>query len=323
MNKWIRCAVAALVMALLFSHAGLLAPVRAEGDSQETQEEHTEETQAECTEETTEPTVPVARDENGLTCRQAVVYDTVCGQTLFSKEVASGKVYPASITKLFSAFVALQYLSPEETVTAGKELELVAADSSRAFILEGQTLTVSMLVEGLLLPSGNDAAYVLATAAGRQIAEDPDLECHQAVQVFVDEMNAVARDLGLKDSHFMNPDGYHMGGHYSSLSDLVRIARLVLENPVICGYVGKVKDDVVYVSGETNSWKNTNEILNPESEFYREDACGLKTGFTDPAGSCLMSAFRTEEGYVIIGVFGCPGHELRFEDTVHLAEQYI
>ena len=128
--------------------------------------------------------------------------------------------------------------------------------------------------------------------------------------------------MGLTHTHFMNPDGYHMGSHYSSVEDLVKIAQAALENPVIARYAGTLRDDVTYVSGETNTWKNTNALLDPESPYYREDACGLKTGSTDEGGNCLLSAFRKEDGYLIVGVFGCPYTENRFEDTLLLADRY-
>ena len=264
----------------------------------------------------------IAGDEIDLAAIQAVVYDTAAGEYLFEKSNSSGKVYPASITKLFSAFVALQYMDAETLITAGSELDFVAADASVAVISRGQTLSVSMLVEGMLLPSGNDASYILATAAGRKIAGDPELSPPEAVQVFVDEMNTVAKSLGLRDSHFMNPDGYHVGGHYSSIPDLLKIAQLALESPIISQHVSIFRDDVVYASGETNSWENTNVLLNSDSDYYREDVCGLKTGYTSQAGNCLLSAFRREEGFIIVGVFGCKEPEQRFEDTITLIEQF-
>ena len=180
----------------------------------------------------------------------------------------------------------------------------------------------SLLVEGLLLPSGNDAAYVLATAAGRAIAGNPELPYKAAVKVFVDEMNRTARLLGLKDTHFMNPDGYFVGGHYTSLRDLVKIAQLSLDNPVISRYVCIHQDDVTYITGQDRRWDNTNELVNPDSKYYLEAACGLKTGYTRVAGNCLLSAIRQEDGYLIIGVFGCPENYDRFRDTVGLVSIY-
>lgn len=296
MNKWIRISVLTLVMALLLS----LAPGVAFA------------TQAE----------PEGWSLEDLTATQVVVYNTATEEYLLEEGFSSGKVFPASITKLFTAFVALQYLDEDTQVTAGNELEKVGDGSSIAVINRGEILTVSMLVEGLLLPSGNDAAYVLATAAGRAIAGDPELPYKTAVKIFVDEMNRTARILGLKDTHFMNPDGYYVGGHYSSLRDLVKIGQLSMENPVISRYVGIHQDDVTYISGENRRWDNTNALVDPTSKYYLENACGLKTGYTGTAGNCLLSAIRLEEGYLIIGVFGCPGYYDRFKDTVGLVSIY-
>ena len=138
MNKWIRISVLTLVMALLLS----LTPGAAFA------------TQAE----------PEGWSLEDLTATQVVVYNTATEEYLLEEGFSSGKVFPASITKLFTAFVALQYLDEDTQVTAGNELEKVGDGSSIAVINRGEILTVSMLVEGLLLPSGNDAAYVLATA---------------------------------------------------------------------------------------------------------------------------------------------------------------
>lgn len=259
-------------------------------------------------------------DEESISATQAVVYDSATDTFLYEKAISSEKVFPASITKVFSAYVALQYMAPETEVTSGSELEMVGELSSIAAIPWGETITVEKLVEGMLLPSGNDASYILATAVGRKLAGDPELTPRQAVQVFVDEMNAVARELGLQNTHFMNPDGYHEGGHYSSIYDLIKIAEMALEEPVIAQYAALYKDRIFYTNGQEVTWRNTNELLNADSRFYREDACGLKTGYTGRAGNCLLSAFRRDEGYILVGVFGCPEDSGRFADTITLVE---
>ena len=290
--RWITGLIAAL---FLFAAAGSAPCVRAE-----TVEQSTEET---------------------LSARQAFVYDTASGEYLMEK--CCGKMYPASTTKLFSAYVGLLYLREEEQVTAGKELDFVAPDASRAYIYENQTLTVAQLVEAMLLPSGNDAAYIFACAAGRKIARDPALPYDRAVQVFVDEMNACARDLGLRGSHFLNPDGFHVGSHYTCVQDMAVIAELALKNPTIAKFAQLQRADVCYITGESNTWYNTNRLLHPDSEYYHEQAVGLKTGYTKQAGNCLVSAFRQGEGFVLIGVFGCPDPATRYDDVMSLAAQYV
>lgn len=248
------------------------------------------------------------------------VYD--CGEEamLYCSTDSRDSLYPASITKLFTAWVALQYLQPEETIQAGKELGLLQPGSSTAYIAYGSTLTVRMLVEGMLLPSGNDAAYVLAAAAGRVILEDGNVGAVRAVEAFVEEMNRQAEDLGFTGTHFENPDGYHSDGHYSCPRDLAAMGVLALEHELIARYARCRSDSVRFASGETCTWSNTNRLLNPESDYYCPCAIGLKTGHTQQGGYCLLAAFETEDAPVIVGIFGAESKLSRYADAVTLME---
>ena len=254
----------------------------------------------------------------GMEARQLFVYHTGTNQMLYSKTVGNGKLFPASITKLFSTYVALQYLDPDAVITAGSELDLVHEGSSVAYVGKGAQLQVKMLVEGMMLPSGNDAAMVLAAAAGRVIAQDAYMTAQEAVNTFVDEMNRQAELLGFENTHFSNPDGWHTGSHYTCLNDLARISALALENETIRRYMRLAKDETSFYSGQYVIWENTNLLLHREGGFYRSDAIGMKTGYTRPAGYCLMSAFEFEEGEIVIGQFGYVNKNNRFTDAIQL-----
>ena len=280
--------------------------------------------------ETTEPTVPETEETYPtlpegveLTARYSFVYDLDSEETLYGGEGLDERIYPASITKLFTAIVALEYMDPEAVITAGDELEMVEPDSSVAYIEKGHRLTVSMLIEGMLLPSGNDAAYVLAAGVGRAVSENANMSAQEAVQYFVDLMNINARFYKLSGTQFTNPDGYHAEDHYTTGRDLITIAQLSLEDTVICGFAGTAEAGVTYTSGQTNQWKNTNLLLHPDSEYYCDTAQGLKTGYTGAAGNCLLSAFLVEERYVVIGVFGSTDYYDRFTDTLQLYEVFV
>lgn len=255
-----------------------------------------------------------------MQARQLFVYDTNTDTLLYSKNEGNGKLFPASITKLFSTYVALQHLDPNTVITAGSELDLVHEGSSLAWIGKGSQLRVKTLVEGMMLPSGNDAAIILATAAGRAIAGDEALDPTDAVNIFVDEMNHQAKILGFEQSHFSNPDGWHTGSHYTCLNDLVRIATLALENDTIRRYMRLAKDETTFVSGHYVVWENTNLLLLRGEGYYRSDAIGMKTGYTKPAGYCLMSAFTFEEGEIVIGLFGYTDKNSRFTDAIQLVK---
>lgn len=257
-----------------------------------------------------------------ITARQVLVYDATNDQMLYTRSAEGGKLYPASVTKLFTCYVALQILDPSTVVTAGSELNLVAEDSSKAYIYRNQQVTVKMLVGGMMMPSGNDAAMIMAAAAGRKVAGNSHLSAEEAVRAFVAEMNRQAEELGFEKTHFTNPDGYHVGSHYTCINDLVRMAELALSNDLIRRYMGYYGLNLTYVSGQSNTWTNTNQLLNKNSEFYCEDAIGMKTGHTGQAGHCLMSAFEIGEKTIIIGVFGSSDKNTRFSDSIVLRNVY-
>ena len=246
------------------------------------------------------------------------VYDAGAGEMLFCSGEETETLYPASITKLYAALVALMHLSPGEVVTAGEEVKRVQPGSSRAYVSRGCQLTVEMLVEAMLIPSGNDAAYVLSAAAGRAIAGDAEMGAYDAVDVFIGEMNRMAGELGLVNSHFVNPDGYHDENHYMCPADTALVGALALENPVIAKYAAMQQDSVTFRSGERIAWYNTNHLINPESPYYSPAALGLKTGYTDVAGQCLLAAFREGERTFIIGIFGAQKQYQRYADAIAL-----
>ncbi len=277
----------------------------------------------------TDPTPPPVTDPTGphmaasqidaqVTAATAFVFDVESLEVLYLKGGLNDQLYPASITKLFTAWVALQYMDENAVVTCGEEVRFVAEDSSRAYLAPGHRLTVSMLIEAMMLPSGNDAAYALAAAAGREISKNSELTPQQAVDAFVAAMNESAAQLGLTGSHFESPDGYHSDGHYTTARDLMQISRLALENPIISRYAAVPKDTVTFESGEETTWVNTNYLLDPNHKFYCQQAIGLKTGRTKAAGWCLLSAFQTENRKLVIGIFGCEESDDRFTDTLNL-----
>ena len=257
-----------------------------------------------------------------ISARQILVYDATNDQMLYTKSVEGGKLYPASVTKLFTCYVALQILDPAAVVTAGSELDMVAENSSKAYIYRNQQVTVKMLVGGMMMPSGNDAAMIMAAAAGRKVAGNSHLSGEEAVRAFVAEMNRQAEELGFEKTHFTNPDGYHVGSHYTCINDLVRMAKLALGNDIIRRYMGYYGLNLTYVSGQSNTWTNTNQLLNKNGEFYCEDAIGMKTGHTNQAGHCLMSAFEIGDKTIVIGVFGSNDKNTRFSDSIVLRNVY-
>lgn len=248
---------------------------------------------------------------------QGFVYD-VSNDTIIFTKGEDKVVYPGSTTKLLTALYALSVLPEDAVVTPGSELSLVKEGSSVAYIKAHHKLTVSMLVEGMLIPSGNDAAYVLAAAAGRAIAEDESLDGVRAADVFMEGLNKYAKRIGLCGTYFTVPDGYAGKEHYTTTEDMAIIARLAYKNDLITEFASKPTSDVVYASGHTNTWINTNKLLDPESPYYSRYAKGLKTGSIDDEYSLVFS-FEFDDGReYIAGVFGAETKTARFEDALEI-----
>ncbi len=224
------------------------------------------------------------------------------------------RISPASTTKLLTALYALELLPADTFITPGDEVYFPPEESSSAFIRPHHTLTLEMLIEGMLLPSGNDAAYAVAAAGGRAREDDGDLSPEDAVAAFVEGMNEYAASLGCTESHFTVPDGFAGDENYSTPADMAKIARAAAENEVIRAYAGVHTANVTYASGHTNTWVNTNAFLDPGSAWYDERVVGLKTGSL--AGEYALITLYAEDGReVLVGVFGCATEDERYAVT--------
>ena len=273
--------------------------------------------------ETEPPTLPpmtwMAFEEGReLTARQYFVYDVDAEAFLTISGTPDELIYPASVTKLFTAYVALEHLALDKEITAGSALDLVDPESSIAGIQRGDTFTTEKLVEAMLLPSGNDAACILAVETGRTLAGDPELGAQAALDLFMDEVNRQLNLLGMTGTYFTTPDGIHDDNHHTCFADLAAIGCLVMENETIMKYTAVAQETVTLGGVEGLLWKNTNSLINPKSDYYCPYALGLKTGQTSQTGSCLLSAFSCNGQNLIIGVFGCPTRNARFPDTLQL-----
>ena len=261
-------------------------------------------------------------DDYTLGATHAFVYDCGTGEMLFTLGDQEEPIRPASITKLLTAYTALQHLDPGLVVTVGPEVGWIDPESSLASVKQGDQLTVEHLIEGMMLQSGNDAAYALAVALGRQLLADPDQDAKTALAAGMEEINFQARLLGMDSTHFVTPDGDDEPGHETTAADLVKLGLVCLQEPLILHYAGLREDYVTFDSGKSLYWKNTNMLLHDSNLCYCPEAIGLKTGYTSLAGACQLSLFRTGGRYLLVGVFGSTNYETRATDSLYLYEQY-
>ncbi|MDU5140833.1 MAG: D-alanyl-D-alanine carboxypeptidase family protein [Paenibacillus dendritiformis] len=239
-----------------------------------------------------------------LGAEAAIVIDQDTGKVLFFKNDQERKA-PASTTKMMTALLGLERKQGNETVEVGREVLLKEPGESTAGLQPGQQITWYQLIEALMLPSGNDAARTIAVQIGREASGDPEMSVDEAMEVFVGLMNERAGELGLRNTHFSNPHGLNDPDHYSSAYDLALIAQEAMKNKQFAAIVrttyAEVTPALAGAQGEVSGLVNRNQLLQKGSEYYYEGATGIKTGFTDEAGYCLVSS-AVRDGRHLIAV---------------------
>ena len=213
----------------------------------------------------------------------AILMDASTGRILYEQN-AHEQLAPASTTKILTCLLVLENVDDlSATVTLPADFQNVGESS--IYLEPGETHTYESLLYALMLRSANDAAQALAIGvAGSE-------------ETFVEMMNARTAELGLQDSHWMNPHGLDEEGHYSSAYDLAMISYTASQIPFF--------NDLVATTSYTLPWENyeydrTVYNHNQFLDFY-EGADGIKTGFTDASGYCLVGS-ATRDALSLIGV---------------------
>lgn len=216
-----------------------------------------------------------------LTARSAIVMDTVTGQILYERDIDARR-YPASTTKMMTLIVALEHGKLDDIVTVSKNAEGV--EGSTLWLVQGDKIPLGELLTGMMMHSGNDATVAVA----EHIAG--------SVPAFVRMMNDKAEELGANSTHFMNPNGLPDEKHYTTAYDLAKIAAYGYSLPHFEEIVGKQEALYDWVKDPAKKLRNENQML----WLYR-GANGVKTGYTDAAGRCLVSAAR-RDGMQLVAV---------------------
>ena len=210
-------------------------------------------------------------------------------------------IYPASTLKMLTALTVLEIAGPDEMVHLGLEIYIPPLDASRAGLEYGMTLSVRDLLEGLLLPSGADAAYALGVYCGRKLEGNDQLSSDDAVKAFIEAMNRKAADIGAEHTTAVNVVGLDDKRQLTTAEDILKIAKVFLDNPVLAGICRLPSSRITSEEGKVISLSNTNKMLHEESGYYNGNVAGVKTGTTSRAGNCLVSVFSVrEERYLCI-----------------------
>lgn len=251
-----------------------------------------------------------------LTADAAILVDGRSGMVLYEKN-PDKIMYPASTTKIMTAIIALEKCGLNEQMVASvRAVHDIGPDGMHIGVLPGEVLTFNDLLHALLIKSANDTANIMAeNIAG-------------SIENFVEMMNIRAKELGAKDTNFMNPHGNHHPAHYTTVSDMAKIARHAMSIPKF----REIVSTRFYEIPPSNLRKKPIQIYTTNKMFlkssagknvYYPSAIGIKTGYTDEAGHNFIGAASKDNAELISVIMGCRESGVDngvFAETINLFE---
>ena len=236
--------------------------------------------------------------------KSCILIERSTGRVAYEKN-ADERIYPASTTKLLTAIIALEHCDLNDVVTITYEMtSQVPYNYTTAYLRVGEQVTVEELLNTLLIPSANDSGFALA------------IHISGSVDEFAKLMNEKAAEIGCTNSNFTNPCGVHDPNHYSTARDMSKIGIYAMNYPQIASIVCKTSYTLHENQRNARSFENTNTLILPDSKTYYEFSNGMKTGFTDQAGACLVATAKKENMEFLAVIIGCPepSHGISYRD---------
>ena len=234
-----------------------------------------------------------------INSRKYCVYDRLSGKCIYGKD-ENKETAMASTTKIMTAIIIVENCDLNEIVTVTSKA--ANTGGSRLGLDIDDKISVNDLLYGLMLRSGNDAAVALA------------IHLSESVENFAILMNDKAQELELKNTHFVTPHGLDNNEHYTTALELAKITDYALKNDIIAKIVN-TKSTTISINGDRMNINNTNELLGNVEGVY-----GVKTGFTNNAGRCLVTSVKRGDMDLIVVVLGADTRKDRAKDTIKLIE---
>lgn len=250
-------------------------------------------------ENTIEVTATNVSERPKTNSRRYIVYDRISKSMIIGKN-EDVKSSMASTTKIMTTIVILEKADLNEKVTVSAKAG--GTGGSRLGLKRGDKASVRDLLYGLMLRSGNDAAVALAEHVGGSVKE------------FAELMNEKASELGLTNTHFVTPHGLDDANHYTTALELAKLTDYAMDNETFAKIVG-TKSTTIYINNQPRQINNTNELLG-----VLNGVVGVKTGFTNNAGRCLVTETKRNNMDIITIVLGADTKKDRTKDSVNLIE---
>ncbi|MBR4382669.1 MAG: D-alanyl-D-alanine carboxypeptidase, partial [Selenomonadaceae bacterium] len=244
--------------------------------------------------------VYAAESEPKISASSAILVEASTGRIIYEKN-ANEERAPASMTKMLTCIIALEKLTPFEEILLSNEAIMTEDNTLRWEKLD--SVAAKDMITAVMLVSENGGAVALAQAVSGSVSE------------FADVMNKKAREIGCKNSNFVNPNGLPNPQHYSTAADMARIAVYCMKNPDFRKIVETKRTSIkwIYPKDKWSELNNTNELL---GKF--KGANGIKTGWTRAAGGCLAASAKRGDVELIAVVMNSTDMDTRFDDATKL-----
>lgn len=259
----------------------------------------------------------LAEEAPELTAEAFILIDMESGEVLCEKN-ADQRRSPASTTKILTAMIAMERAALDTEMTASQTAinSVDIYNYVTAGIKPGETIKLESLLEMMMVTSANEVGYIIAENVS------PD----GTVDGFARLMNQKAAELGLTGSHFTNPCGVEDSNHYSTARDLAILGREAMKSEAFREIVGKTEITMPDTNfRKSTDWKAgyltyTNKLLTSRSKYYSK-VTGIKTGYTDPAGRCLVASAVNPDGMELVSVvLGADTYDILFAESQKLLE---
>ncbi len=232
-----------------------------------------------------------------VSAQNAILIEANSGEVLYEKN-AEDKAYPASITKIMTALLAIENGDLDKKVKVSQNA--AGVEGSSIYLAKGEKISLRDLVYGLMLRSGNDAAIAISETIGGKTDN------------FVMMMNKRARELGAFDTHFMNPNGLHDPEHYTTAKDMALIAKAAMKNEEFKKIAATKNWVTDRGEGKYNYFYNKNKVI-----YQYQGGTGIKIGYTKAAGRTLVASSERDGMALICVVMNAPNW---FQDTYKLMD---
>ena len=238
-------------------------------------------------------------EELVINSKIAIAYDRASNRVVWGKD-ENKKTAMASTTKIMTAIVTLENANLKDIVTVSSKAHWTGGSSLD--LKTGDKVILNDLLYGLMLRSGNDAAVAIAEHVGGSL------------EGFADLMNKKAEELGLESTHFVTPHGLDDPEHYTTAKELAIITDYAMQNSKFCEIVG-IKSTTISINKSIRTISNTNELLG-----VLNGVTGVKTGFTNNAGRCLVTSVNRNGWDIIVIVIRADTKKIRTQDSIKLIE---